>query len=229
MFRLCLIAATVLWVMPAFADEIKLATQREGHVLSQESELFVRCAMDTFGRKYTIIKGPWERAQRGTKEGLYNGFFVATKTKERDAYAVFSEPFYAIKWLYVIYKKSGITPDDMTFIDRRFSADMGSARLSWLEDRYNKGDISKRVTAVDTNEQILKMLLANRVDVGLMNDHGFEKSIQNLGIDQDHFQTFILRDTPAGVYFSRHFLNENPKFLEKFNRAMGNCKQAIGP
>jgi hypothetical protein len=69
----------------AVAGEIKLATQKEGHKLSAESEPYVRCAMDMINQPYTITKVPWGRAQRRTEDGTYDGFFIATKNDKRGA------------------------------------------------------------------------------------------------------------------------------------------------
>ena len=194
-----------------------------------ESEPYVRCAMDMIGRPYTIANVPWERAQRGTEDGAYDGFVIATRAEKRDEYATLSKTFYAVRWLYVVNKNSGISPEHPDFSSKRFSAARGSARLVWLEARYKKGEIREAVTVVDTPEQILKMLSANRIDVGLMNDHGLNSSIQNLSLDSDSFKTFMVRDTPAGVYFRRRFLNSNPEFMEIFNDAVLKCKKRLKP
>ena len=78
----------MLLTLPAAAGEIRLAKQREGNKLSEEGEPFVRCAMDLLSEMYTITRGPWGRAQRGTEDGIYDGFFMAAKNKKRDAYAI---------------------------------------------------------------------------------------------------------------------------------------------
>ncbi|MEE8432218.1 MAG: transporter substrate-binding domain-containing protein [Candidatus Desulfatibia sp.] len=212
--------------MLAAAGEIKLATQREGHRLSAESEPIVRCAMDMINQPFTITKmPPWERAQRGTENGTFDGFFIATKNDKRDSYAVISEPMFTIKWLYVIHKDSEISPDDIDFKNRRFAADIGSARFKWLEDRRKKGEIIKEIISVDSPDQMMKMLVANRIDVAFMNAHGLEKSIENLSLDPDNFKTFIIREIPGGIYFSKAFLRKNSGFLEKFNAALSGCKK----
>ena len=229
MKKIVLIFAVMCFAIPAAADGIKLATQPKGHRLSKESEPFVRCAMDMIGKPYTIFNLPWERAQRGTIDGTYDGFFIATRNEKRDAYAVFSETFYAIKWLYVVNKDSAIFPDQPEFASKRFAADQGSARLLWLKERFGKGEISEAVTVVDTPGQILKMLSANRIEVGLMNDHSFSSSIHDLSLDPQNFKTFLVRDTPAGVYFSKRFLTDNPEFMGIFNNAVLKCKKRLTP
>lgn len=219
-----LCAGVLFFIEPAWAAEtLDLATQREGHRLSEESEPRVRCALSKINQAYTITKGPWERAQRGTQEGIYDGFFIATKNKKRDVYAVFSEPFFSIRWLYVVKSDSGISPSDPDFRTKRFSADIGSARLTWLRERYEKGEISRSVVAVDKPEQIMKMLATQRIDVALMNDHNFETTIKSVALNADAFKTYLIRDTPAGAYFSKEFMKVNPEFLDKFNAAMKQC------
>jgi polar amino acid transport system substrate-binding protein len=216
----CMVAITE-WTLAA--ETLVLATQREGHRLSQESEPHVRCALSKLNQAYTISRGPWERAQRGAKEGTYDGFFIATRNKDRDAYAVFSEPFFFIRWLYVVKNDSGISPGDLDFHTKRFSADIGSARLTWLRERYEKGEIRHDVLAVDKPEQIVKMLATQRIDVGLLNDHSLETATRESGLSADEFKTYLIRDIPAGAYFNKAFLRANPEFLGKFNAAIKQC------
>ncbi|MDM8535602.1 ABC transporter substrate-binding protein [Desulfobacterales bacterium HSG17] len=211
--------------LPAYADPIKLATQREGHRLSAESAPFVKCAMNMINQPYLIDKIPWERAQKDTEDGINDGFFIATKNKKRDSYAVFAEPIYTIRWLYIVNKDSGIAPGNTDFNTRLFCADIGSARYKWLDAKYSKGEISNEITAVDLPEQMLKMLKANRIDVAVINAHGFDTALKKLSLPPDTFKTFLMREIPAGIYFNKKFLNNTPDFIEKFNNALKRCKK----
>lgn len=207
-----------------FAYEIKFATQRAGHQLSEATEPVVRCVMEKLNQPYIIIaRLPWERAQREARGGHVDGFFIATQNKERDEYAIMSDPLITIKWIYVVHKKSGITPGDSDFFMKRFASDIGSARHKWLVERHGEKKIEKEITGVDDPGQMMKLLVANRVDVALMNEHGFKRALKEGGMNPDEFITFINREIPAGIYFTKSFLDKAPGFLEKFNSILGSC------
>ncbi len=213
-------------VSAAGPNEIRLATQREGNPLLEAGKSYLECAMKAMGQPYRLVHGPWERAQRGTEKGLYDGLLVATKNAKRDKYAVFSEPFVFIDWIYVIRKDDGISPDDADFNSRVFSANLGSARLNWLKERYEKGIIDK-LESVDTNDQVLKMLMTDRIDVALMNNFDLALSYQTLSLNSEDFATYIVRRVPTATYFSKKFLSDNPSFLQKYNASIINCKKKL--
>lgn len=60
-----MISTVVLYPFSALPGDIvvKLATQREGYLLSAAGEPFVRCAMEKTNIPFEIAKVPWERAQ----------------------------------------------------------------------------------------------------------------------------------------------------------------------
>lgn len=224
MKQIVLLVTIALFAGPGGADEIRLATQPKGHRLSVESRPYVECALKAMGRAYTIEQVPWKRAQRETEAGAYDGFFIATRNDKRDVYAVFSSPFYAIKWLYVVKVHSALSPDLPNFKTSRFGADLGSARLAWLQRQKAAGEITGGVMGVNSPDQVLKMLLSGRIEVGLLNDHGLTQSLARLCLDPGRFRTFWVHDTPAGVYFSKSFLKKNLGFMEGFDRAIDTCK-----
>ena len=224
MKKIIVIAWLFFLSLPVTAEELKLATQPHGHKLSEESKPYVCCALDKLNFTYSISHVPWERAQRETAEGRYHGFFIATRNDRRDRFAEFSKPFYSIKWIYVGQKDFMVRPDSPGLVSLGFSADIGSARLVWLEEQFTQGTFNKKITAVDQPEQILKMIQAGRVDVGVLNHHRFRTALNNLSLPRDDFRTFVMRTTPAGIYFNKEFLVHHPGFLGRFNHAMDACK-----
>ncbi len=221
------IAWLFFFSLPVAAEELKLATQLHGHRLSEESKPYVCCALDKLNFTYSICHVPWERAQREAAEGRYHGFFIATRNHRRDEFAEFSNPFYTIKWLYIVHRDCMVRPDSPGFLSLRFSADIGSARLTWLEDQFKQGVFNKEITEVDQPEQVLKMIQAGRVEVGVLNDHSFETALNKLSLPREAFRTFAMRNTPGGIYFNREFLARHPGFLDRFNHAMDACKREL--
>ena len=94
-------------------------------------------------------------------------------------------------------------------------------------EQKNKGIITKEITAPSDPASLLKMLLAGRVDVALMNSTEFNENVKKLGIDLSLINTYIERENPVGLYLSNTFINKNPKFLSGFNDSMKVCKENI--
>lgn len=150
-------------------------------------------------------------------------FFMAAKNSKRDAYAIRSKPFVVIQWLYVTRRDTHFSTDD--FSQLQFAANLGSARITWLEEQHKKGKLSKEPHAVDTVDQSIKMVTNRRAEVALMNNLDLEKSIRNLSIDSLILQTYVAKETSTGLYFSRAFLEINPGFLDEFNTYLDGCME----
>ncbi len=218
-----LVYAVVLYPSSALPSDpaVKLATQREGNKLTEIGEPFVRCAMEKTNMPYEIVKVPWARAQRDTKEGFFDGFFMASRNSKRDVYAIWSKPFVSIKWLYVTWRTAEVSQDQLSHL--QFAANIGSARLAWLQEQYKQDKLNKKVNAVDTNDQVMRMLINRRIDVALMNNFDLEKSIKSLTIDPLKLKTFVAKEKPTALYFSKAFLEDNAGFLDKFNVYLASC------
>jgi len=218
-----MLATVVLYSSFAQSEQqiIKLATQRAGSLLTTAGEPLVHCAMGKANMPYEIIKVPWERAQRDTEQGLFDGFFMASRNSRRDEYATWSTPFVTIQWLYVVRKDAEIFLNNLSHL--QFAANLGSARLAWLEEQYKQGKLNKTINAVDSNKQALKMLINRRIDVALMNNLDLNKTIKQRSIDPLNLKTFVAKEKPTALYFSKLFLDANAGFLDKFNASLLSC------
>lgn len=205
------------------ADEIKLVTQL-GVSLNDKGKPFIACAFQKMGRSHTVTEMPWARAQLGTKEGIYDGFFMATKNSKRDRYAVFSEPFMKIKWLYVVRKDSNITPDDPDFKDRISGANNGSSRHTWLTKKFKEKVFTRKIVGTTDSKGTIKMLQLGRIEVALENESHLGDVFIELAISPSDFKTFVARERPMSVYFGKVFLKREPEFLDVFNKNMRACK-----
>jgi len=200
---------------------IKLATAKPGSLLSAAGEPLVHCAMGKTNMPYEIIKVPWVRAQRDTEQGLFDGFFMASRNSRRDEYATWSTPFVTIQWLYVVMEDTEISLNHLSHL--QFAANLGSARLAWLEEQYKLGKLNKTINAVDSNKQALKMVLNRRIDVALMNNFDLNKTIKQLSIEPLSLKTFVAKENPTALYFSKLFLDANAGFLDEFNASLLSC------
>lgn len=205
------------------AGEVKLVMQ-PGTSLNDKGMPFIACAMKKMGRPYSVKEVPWARAQLETKKGIFDGFFMATKNDKRDRYAVFSEPFMKIRWLYVVRKDSAITPDDPDFSDRICAANNGSSRHTWLTKKFNQKVLARKIVGTTDSKRTIKMLQLGRVEVALENESHLKDVFKELAISPSGFKTFVARERPMSVYFGKAFLKSEPEFLDTFNKNIRACK-----
>ena len=205
------------------ANEIRLATQIEPG-LADKGIPYINCAMAKMGRSFSVVWVPWERAQIGTEEGAYDGFFMASKNCKRDQYAVFSRPFQQIEWLFVVKKGSEITPGDADFRDRKFAANTGSARHIWLTEKFENKEFSREIVGTTSPLTSVRMVYLGRADVALVNDSDLEAVFKKSDLSPSGFNVFYSKVKPIGIYFGKAFLKEEPAFLGEFNESMRSCE-----
>jgi len=203
---------------------LRLATQPEGNKLTELGEPYIHCALSHLKQPYTLDRIPWQRAQNSTQLGLHDGFFMASKTVERDSYASLSQEILSIKWLYVTLRKKAISPNQSSFYNLKFSAELGSARYQWLKKIHNDGIITQEIETPSDPASVIKMLLVNRIDIALMNSITLKELIQSLAINKQDLSSYIAYKKPTGVYFGHAFIKQNPLFLTRFNHALLKCK-----
>lgn len=91
--------------------------------------------------------------------------------------------------------------------------------------QYKKGIITNEINEIDTNNQVIKMLINQRIDVALMNNFDLEKSIKEFSIDSAELKTFVVQEKPTALYLSKNFLETNSGFLDKFNASLEKCME----
>jgi len=218
-FQIALLMLPGISQQAVAAPEVHIATELL-QTLHQRGNPYLNCVFKLMDRPYRISSVPWTRAQLGTQKGVYDGFFMASKNATRDLYAVRSDPFFNIKWLYVVNKESGISPDDANFSDHLFTANKGSARLTWLQSQFDK----KQVISTTGSQNSLIMLNRGRVDVNLQNDENFKTVLKDLQLNFEDFDTFVAKSKPVGLYVSKEFLQREPDFMNQFNASLKLCK-----
>ena len=201
------------------SSEMHIATELLSS-LHQRGKPYLDCAFKLMDRPYRITSVPWARAQLGTQKGAYDGFFMASKNAKRDLYAVHSDAFFNIEWLYVVKKGSGISPDDNDFSNKLFAANKGSARLTWLQDKFNKEQVINTTNSMNS----INMLNKGRVDVNLENDENLKTALKDLQLKPENFDTFLAKSKPVGLYVSKALLQREPDFLKIFNSNLKLCQ-----
>lgn len=179
----------------------------------------VKCALNFMGQSYSIRFLPWERAQTEVKTGRAHGFFAASRSDKREAYAFFSIPIAPQKWIWYLRRESLLDPRETTFKKTvRVTATAGSNMGNWLRNNGYNLKLQPKKT-----EQLIKMLRKRRVDAVLANELVFSEALKKLKLTHGMFRYFLSRDKPLGVYFSKAYLVSHPGFLKRFNASVRRC------
>jgi len=227
----------LLWLVPmisghvsaASADPLILNTQqwspfeweREG-VQGGIAIDVVKCVVETLGQEVEIRFLPWKRAQVMVQNGAADGFFPASLSPERDAFAVRSDPVISVDWVWFTMKDSDWDIHSEKFkTEAVVAAERGSYYGSWLETsgytvRFHP----------DNHLRMALMLKRNRVDAFLANDLVLAEELKGSGIGLDEFDRVTIKSDPLGVYFSSSYLQDKPDFMDKFNAAIPGCRKA---
>ena len=179
----------------------------------------VRCVLGRLGRQAEIVFLPWQRAQADVRKGRADGFFAASQSPERDAYATLSAPIAPQQWTWYYAEGAELVPGDAAFKNTaRVTATSGSNMAGWLhQSGYNVQDEPRGT------DQLVKMLERGHVDAVLANPLAFEAALESTGVPVDRFLRHVEREQPLGVYFGKDFLARNPDFLSAFNGEIAGC------
>lgn len=184
----------------------------------------VNCAFEEAQLPVLLHDVPWKRAQTGTQSGTYDGFFLGSQNQERANYAVPSDPVYGFKWYYVVRAHSGLSPDQDDFFLNSFAANLGTARLKWLEKKLLALEGAKTPYSPNSIESTWSMLKFGRVDVVLDN----ESNVQKYKTEMD-VQIFPATQRSVHVHFSKRSLQRSPTLLSRFNEGLRTCKNRYAP
>ena len=180
----------------------------------------VRCVFSKLNRPVEIRFLPWTRAQFYVENGEADGFFPASRSAGRDAYAVRSEPIISVNWVWFTRKDENWDARSTEFKrDAKVAAERGSYYGKWLEQNgYNL------VAQPDTHAQMALMLEKNRIDGFLANDLVLFETVGTNVLEQKNFTATTVKSDPLGVYFSKNLIAKNPLFLEEFNSFLAECR-----
>jgi polar amino acid transport system substrate-binding protein len=178
----------------------------------------VRCIMEKMNRQYELKVEPWARAQASVEKGKADGMFSASKNDERDQYAVLSNPICDQYWNWYVLKDSNADPNSPDFKSKaKVGSWFGSNSLDWLlKNGYNAPATPRGA------DQLVDQLLMGRVDAVFGSNVTIEEAIKAKSVS-DKIKTIQGLSKPMGVYFSKKFLEREPKFLEEFNSHVGSC------
>lgn len=176
------------------------------------------CAMKALNAKFKVESFPFIRAQKMVADGEADGFFLASRTPERDEFAVLSAPISRsiIRW----YTLKDSSADPMTNKSLAVATIRGSNGAQTLE-REGYVNAARLATAVE----VLKMLFAKRVEAVMLTQSTADEAFASGAIDgtPDMLKSVKYSENGLGIYFGKTFLAANPGFLEAFNKVAGGC------
>lgn len=182
----------------------------------------VQCALGKVDIEYSIQFVPWKRAQNMVQEGSADAFFGASRSAERDAYATFSATIAPQEWRWFLLAENPVDPRSVEFrAHGKVASFVGANMYDWLQQNgYQTG------AAPVTNQQLLQMLLAKRIDAILAN-HLVMAQLLHEAEAETKVRSVLQLDKPLGVYYSHRALKKLPvDFIERFNAAIGECQHA---
>jgi ABC-type amino acid transport substrate-binding protein len=223
------IVATALLLGAAFgapgkaaAETIKLTTQEwkpyqymAGGQPEGIAVKAVKCVVEKMGHKAEISVLPWVRAQKDVADGAAAGFFAASKSADRDAFAVMSQAFIPQVWRWYTPADK---PADVSSKATKVGVLAGSSMEKWLEEN---GYAAQKI---QSSEALAKMLQSGRIEAVLANEIAFKEALTSSGIAESAFKATQHSDRPLGVYFSKTFLASHAGFLDAFNGQVNACK-----
>jgi hypothetical protein len=158
---------------------------------------------------------PWRRAQQGVLLGRVDGFFTAMLDPSIDPFATLTVPLLLEKWYW--FSRSG-TSDNTAAKPQRAGVILGSPQQLWYElNGYTS------ILPAQSLPQLIKLLLAGRIDVVLADRQAFIEAAQALGVPPQEYRQRFFRYVPLGVYMGKQFIADNPDFMSRFNRQVPHC------
>lgn len=162
---------------------------------------------------------PWARAQLHAHSGLSDGFFAASQSDARDAFATLSATIAPQEWRWYTLAQSPLQPGDPAFkTQARVSSFLGANMHSWLKEQGYAVQLPPL-----HSEALLQMLLLRRVDAILANHLVMARLLERHPQGQEVRSTLAL-DKPLGVYLTHRFLAQQPAdFMARFNAEVKRC------
>ncbi len=183
----------------------------------------VLCAARAIKQDVRIEFYPWKRAQQLVEKGEADGFFAASRSQARDAYATLTEVIAPQQWVWYQKVNHPLQPLTPEFKKRAITASfLGANMQDWLVEQ------GYRVTAPPRlNSMLLDMLRHGRIDAILANRLVMERLLQD---EPTPFQvrSALALDKPLGIYLANRFLaTQAPNYLARFNAAIQRCTSQL--
>ena len=179
----------------------------------------VQCAAQRMGLKLDMEFVPWARAQKHAQDGDSDGFFAASQSAARDAFASLSATIAPQEWRWYFLDKAALQPQHPDFKTKaRVSSFLGANMQTWLTEQGYQSQLPPI-----NSDALLRMLLAGRVDAVLANHLVMDLLLQSHP-ERKSVRSELAQDRPLGVYFTHRYLaRQSEDFLQQFNGAIKVC------
>lgn len=169
------------------------------------------------GIKYELaVRGPYARVFANLAAGSCDGVFLASKNADRDAMGVFASTVTFSRWSWFTLAGSKLDPKSPSF---KQDAKVGTL-LNTNQEKYLKEKGYAIVGAPTEIDSLLKMLKAGRVNVVFLSEDVFLESLAKLNEKESNFSKYVEKESPFSIYMSKGFLQNNPGFMDKLNKAI---------
>lgn len=179
----------------------------------------VNCAAARMPFQLELEFVPWARAQKHAQEGQSDGFFAASQSETRDAYALRSVVIAPQEWRWYSLRSNPLQPGSPDFkVKARVSSFLGANMQAWLEEQ---GYVPQ--SPPTQSVALLGMLMAKRIDAILANHLVMEQLLQSHP-RRAEVSSYLALDKPLAVYISHRYLaTQAPDFMARFNGALKAC------
>lgn len=181
----------------------------------------VKEVMSEIGVPYTLkLADNYDRVISIVESGDADGFFMASKSPERDSIAEFSHPLMVNKWGW-IYLPNTVHPDPQSMEFKRtmrVGVILNSNPHKWLEkNKYNVTGAPKNI------DKLLRMLESGRVDVIFSSELVFLNHVKKKNLSKGYIIETQL-EQPFGIYISHGFIEKNRDIMDIINEAIDHAR-----
>jgi polar amino acid transport system substrate-binding protein len=166
----------------------------------------VRAVFDDMDQPVHIRIYPWARALTLLEEGKIDALFTAYKTKEREAFAIYSNEILFVQEISLFSLKDAIIPyvGHLTSVMDNAINTINTESYGKEFDQLRTQNAFSKLVAVGTAEQCLGMLVTKRVDLWVSNRLGaYFVAKQEQNGDVLHELTPPIDQEPSYIMFTK--------------------------
>ncbi|NTS77921.1 transporter substrate-binding domain-containing protein [Catenovulum sp. SM1970] len=156
------------------------------------------------------------RAVHNVKNGLSDGFFLASQNSERDKIAVFSSPVMINKWSWFNRKVYSYDFASESFKQRgNVGSYLNANTHKWLiKQGY------RNIIGASTIESLTELLIHDRIDSVLVAEYVFKQSAKKLNVPMSAFKETVSQEKPFGIYLAKKKIADQNDLMIRINKAI---------
>ena len=215
-------AQTVVTVAVENKDYTPYYTWEDGAVAGPCGDLVVG-AFDRIGYTVEFVSAPWVRVLKMIEDGVVDAALCATRTENREAYAVFpDEALLSYDATLFVQSASPLAQADLEALKGRSFGMVKGYTFAGIDDRLEAIGMIRQETT--TRESLVQVLVAGRVDAVLDTRLPFFDDAERLGVaDAVRALAPSLSETPGYLMFSDR--NGGADLAQAFSDALVAFKQ----